>query len=66
MFDKQTIRLMENLPIIEDFTGETVRSRLTQAYLDLIRIRVSGSEPERGLAQTVEQLRQMGNGLVVY
>ncbi len=66
MFDLETIRLLSALPSVQNLNGETARASLTQAYLDLTRLRVSGSTDIQDLPKSLEDIRQMANSLELF
>lgn len=66
MFDQQTVQLLSKLPIIKDLNGDAARMRLTDAYLELIRLRASGVNNIQNLPQIFEQVQQMANGLEIF
>ena len=66
MFDEETIQLLSALPDVRALSGETARARLTQAYLDLVRLRISGIDNPTGLTQSLDETRQMANSLELF
>ncbi len=66
MFDPQAVNLLKQLPSIEGFDGDVARSRLTEAYLQFLRIRTLQNAPGLNIEHTVSQLRDMANGMELY
>lgn len=66
MFDQETIQLLSALPAIRELSGASARARLTQAYLEIVRLRVSGVTNIAELPQSLDEVRQMANGLELF
>ncbi len=67
MFDQETIQLLSALPAVRELSGESARARLTQAYLEIVRLRVSaGIASIAELPQSLDEVRQMANSLELF
>lgn len=67
MFDSETIKMLNALPQIGELTADVARQRLSQAYLELTRLRLSADlDSDEDLQASIRQLREMSNGLEVY
>jgi len=66
MFDERAVNLLNVIPEMANFDADRARRTLTEAYLQIVRLRANPDDFSEDLLETIDYLRRLATGLELF